>query len=333
MPLVSIVLPVYNGSRFLRESIQSVLEQSLQDFELLICDDASTDDSRDIIASYHDARIRFITNSRNLGLFPTLNRLVDESQCELIRLWSQDDRMAPNCLAVEVEFGDRHPELGMFYCGWEIIDESGAVIGRLPPHDTPEVIEPWLANQISYYYGCMPGNIATVSLRRSAFGRVGPFGQFRIAGDFEMWSRITNHYPIGCIPRHLIQLRSHAGQLSRWKESNVSCMRESECVYDRLALWFPDELQDHIRRYRHRNVYVQYFHHGIRAALAMEWSVARRTFVFLMGVSNPLRVGWWWLISGNRRWFRMRTTCRMPAAPPAGALAFCDVQRPHDVHC
>jgi glycosyltransferase involved in cell wall biosynthesis len=318
-PAVSIILPVYNGSRYLRDSIESVLCQTFTHFEFVICDDGSLDDSREIIASYPDARIRFLQNGTNRGLFPTLNRLVDEAQGDLIRLWSQDDRMEVNCLDVEVDFWQRHPALGMCYCGWEVIGASGEPIASPKNDETPEVIEPWLANQISFYYGCMPGNIATVSVRKSVLREIGPFAPLRIAGDFEMWARIFETYSIGRVPSPLVKLRSHAGQYSRWTDSGVYWMKECEPIHRQLARWFPAELQGHVSRYRDRRTRVQYFHHAVKAVLGFRFGIAWQTMMFLLQVSNPLVLGWWWLISLNGRYFRVPAICRKPTTPREGA--------------
>src|SRR5262249_51144628 len=116
LPTISIVLPLYNGERHVAEAIQSVLSQTFGDFELLVCDDGSSDATASIAATFDDPRIRRMANARNLGLFPTLNRLVAEARGRYVRFWSQDDRMKPDCLAVEMAFWRAHPNLGLTYC-------------------------------------------------------------------------------------------------------------------------------------------------------------------------------------------------------------------------
>src|SRR5262249_19641802 len=156
-------------------------------------------------ASFCDPRIRRFANCRNQGLFPTLNLASAQCRADLIRLWAQDDRMLPHCLEREVAFSERHPEIGMSYCQRYLIDGSGSRVSGPAEDGTPEVVEPWLANQLSFYWGSMPGNISTVMLRRSARDRVGPFAALRVSGDFDMWARIMEHYPIGFIREPLIE--------------------------------------------------------------------------------------------------------------------------------
>ena len=92
---IAVVLPVYNGMKYLRESVQSVLTQSLQDFDFLICDDHSTDGSWEYLQQLQDARIQLFRNEANRGLFPTLNFLSRKAERDIIKLWSQDDIIEP----------------------------------------------------------------------------------------------------------------------------------------------------------------------------------------------------------------------------------------------
>jgi len=186
--LISIVLPVYNGERYLRASIDSVLTQSLQDFEFIIWDDASTDSSREIISSYSDPRIRVFENNSNLGLFKTLNLIITNSSGPLIKLWSQDDVMKEDCLSKLTSFLSTQNMAAMAYCAYDLFDRDGKVYKPAPPDQTPETIDPRLAAQIMFYNGSLTGNIANVILRRSALDEVGLFREdMMVSGDFEMW--------------------------------------------------------------------------------------------------------------------------------------------------
>src|SRR6476659_2315536 len=130
--VVSVVLPVYNGERYLRASIDSVLAQSLQDFELIIWDDASTDSSQEIINSYSDPRIRVFKNNSNQGLFKTLNLIIDQSTAPLIKLWSQDDVMREDCLSKLTTFLSAQNMAAMAYCAYDLFDHEGRVFKPAP---------------------------------------------------------------------------------------------------------------------------------------------------------------------------------------------------------
>src|SRR5258705_4160608 len=114
-PVISIVMPVYNGREYLRLAIDSVLAQEFQDYELIIWNDCSTDESLEIINAYDDPRIKAFSSHRNGGLFKTINLGIQASGAPLIRLWFQDDVMKPSCLRKELDFHSTYPEYGLGY--------------------------------------------------------------------------------------------------------------------------------------------------------------------------------------------------------------------------
>src|SRR6476660_5448744 len=97
-PVISIILPVYNGGAYLVQSVESVLKQSLKNFELLILDDCSSDGSWEYINDIKASRISVYKNETNKGLFYNINFLIKKSKTPLIKLWAQDDVMYPYCL-------------------------------------------------------------------------------------------------------------------------------------------------------------------------------------------------------------------------------------------
>jgi len=130
--LVSVCLPVYNGERYLHESIQSVLRQSYTNFELLICDDGSTDSSPEICAQYalEDKRIRFWRNDTNRGLFANYNICMTQARGGLIKPFAQDDLLHPDMLARAVAVFDAHEKVSLVSVGRRWIDHEGVDISR-----------------------------------------------------------------------------------------------------------------------------------------------------------------------------------------------------------
>lgn len=231
-PLISVVLPVYNGGDYLRQSIESVLNQSLQEFEFLILDDCSTDSSWNYLCSLQDNRIKSFRNSTNKGLFYNLNYLIGQTSSQLIKLWSQDDVMYPNCLETFVRFHQKHPEVGFSYSERDYIDENGRMKDRNFIDLTPTIVSSDLHARIAFHTGSITGNIANVCIPKSSFERVGLFNQnMKISADFEMWVRLAKHFPIGFISDRLIQLRVHEGQLSRQENLYVHHIQEDLQVY------------------------------------------------------------------------------------------------------
>jgi len=129
-PLVSVCIPVYNGERFIAATIESVLRQTLTDFELIIVDDNSADRSLEIISAYNDDRLRVISNDRNLGPEGNWNRCLKESKGFYLKLLPQDDVLAPTCLAQQATILDQDGEkrIALVFCSRTIIDAKGDVL-------------------------------------------------------------------------------------------------------------------------------------------------------------------------------------------------------------
>src|SRR5882672_2663017 len=133
-PKVSVLLPVWNAERYLAGSIESVLDQTFADFELLIVDDASTDGSRALIERYRDRRIRLVENEKNLGVTRSLNLGLERARGRYVARADADDLCAPERLERQVAFLDAHPEVALVASCARWIDEHGAEIGVI---DTP----------------------------------------------------------------------------------------------------------------------------------------------------------------------------------------------------
>lgn len=129
-PLLSVILPVYNSENFIKETISSILEQSFKDFELIIIDDCSSDQSPEIIKSFNDQRINYFQNETNLKLIKTLNRGVELAKGKYIARMDSDDICLPNRFECQVEYLENHPEIGMAGCLPIIIDENGHIIHK-----------------------------------------------------------------------------------------------------------------------------------------------------------------------------------------------------------
>lgn len=132
MPQVSVILPVYNGEKFLREAIDSILAQTFTDFELLIMNDGSTDGSEAIIDLYTDKRIVPIKNDGNKGLIFTLNRAIDLAKGEYIARMDADDVALPERLGKQVNQLQSFKETGVLATTIQFINEQGTETGFWP---------------------------------------------------------------------------------------------------------------------------------------------------------------------------------------------------------
>lgn len=242
---ISVVLPVYNGGEYLKQSVESVLMQDLQNFEFLILDDCSTDGSYEYLQGLKDDRIQLFRNEHNKGLFYNLNFLIKHARSPLIKLWAQDDIMYPDCLSGFVSFHKSHPQIGFSYSGRTIIDENGDFKENDRVDTTPEIISTELHARIAYYTGSIAGNIANVCIDKNALERVGPFNEsMKISADFDMWVRLAEHYETGFIKKNLIKLRDHSGQLSRNENYYINHIREDIQVYRYLDNYVNNSLKE-----------------------------------------------------------------------------------------
>jgi len=209
-PRVSVVMAVHNGGAYLREAIESILAQTWRDFEYIIIDDASTDDSREVINTYRkaDARIRLISNPSNLGLTRSLNVGLKNSLGEYVARQDADDVSLPNRLRRQVEWLDTNSSIGLLGTGYHVIDTQGEVIAteRLPCSD---VVLRWT----SLFHN--PLCHTSVMARRVLLNSVGGYDeQWRYGQDYELWTRMLDVSRVGNLNAVLVSYRSHPHAVS-----------------------------------------------------------------------------------------------------------------------
>ena len=183
-PRVSVLMAVYNGSKYVREAVSSVLTQDMSDLEFVIVDDNSTDDTRDIIESFCDARVKLVRNAQNMGQTRSLNRALSMATAPLVARIDGDDAYLPGKLRRQVAFMDLHPEVVV--CGtWaEKIDAEGRVFGLYaPPVDQADI-------RFAILHGVPLCHVSVVMRRDVVSAHGGYDGQFPYAADFDLWSRL-----------------------------------------------------------------------------------------------------------------------------------------------
>lgn len=303
-PQVSVIVPVYNGERYLEACISSVLGQSMAEFELLILDDCSSDASVQVIQSFVDSRIQTSYQKENVGLFANLNHGIRKARAPLVYFLGQDDLLEAGCLESQVEFFSVHPDAGMAFCKHITIDSGGMELERGILGDLPELIESRLALQLFCYLGCLPGNISTVCVRRTCFREVGLFKEgFRVAGDYEMWLRICQRWPLGVLHKHLVRLRCHDNQLSRAPGSETAYILESRMIQATLRGMLPHEIQAYAKFYFMLRQNVHHSHLAIRRALEGRL----REVAEIVSVMGPRDLGvgvLFWLVTANNHLFQ-----------------------------
>lgn len=206
-PRITVLLPVYNGADFLRPAIDSILTQTFPDFELLVIDDGSTDDSREIAGAYDDPRIRLIENGRNLGLIATLNRGLDLARGEFIARMDADDISLPERFARQIAFLDANPGFGGCGTWFEKCAGRACVTLRMP--ETPGLIRLFLVFDNPFLHSSM-------MLRRQLLDEHGLRYDpaFPHTEDYELWVRCSERMDLANVPDVLMRYRDHPGNVS-----------------------------------------------------------------------------------------------------------------------
>jgi glycosyltransferase involved in cell wall biosynthesis len=209
-PVISVIMPVRNGAAFVREAIESVLRQEFRDFELVIVDDGSEEESARLLAEFsrHDDRI-VLVRQEPLGITAALNRAVAVARGALLARLDGDDRARPDRLARQLTYLEAHAEIGLLGSAAEAIDGSGAVIGRITPPTDPVRLRRLLARTNPFIH-------SSVMMRAVLVRKLGGYrAAFRAAEDYDLWLRMAEAAGIANLPDPLVQYRRHGSNLSR----------------------------------------------------------------------------------------------------------------------
>jgi len=207
-PKITVLMPVFNGERYLVESVDSILDQSVKDFEFLIVDDGSTDDSAAILNRYVDPRIRLISNEKNKGLIYSLNRGLKLARGDYVARMDCDDLSLPRRLECQFNFMESNPDVVVCGCFTQTFGGGGkARIGRYPLKD--DLIRSWMLFGSPFAH---PG----VMLRRKQIVENNLFYResYIHTEDYDLWSRISHTLKMANVPEVLLKYRRHKGQIS-----------------------------------------------------------------------------------------------------------------------
>lgn len=204
MPLVSVLTTSYNRADFIGEAIESVLASSFEDFEYIIVDDRSTDDTYEIAKAYEakDARVKVYQNEKNLGDYPNRNKAASFATGSYLKYLDSDDFMYPHCLDVMLRCMQQFPDAGLGLSSFSEIDSP-----------LPTIESPYDAYHKNFFeldlFGRAPGS--AIILRR-AFESIGGFTGKRQVGDHELWLMMARRYDVVRMPRDLVWDRPHHDQ-------------------------------------------------------------------------------------------------------------------------
>lgn len=217
---ITVLMPAYNAEAYINEAIESILTQTYSHFEFLIIDDGSTDNTPNIIRSYHDPRIRLICHENNMGIKNVLNEGIELSSNELIARMDADDISHPWRLEKQVDYLLKHPDCAMVSSRAKVIDKERNFKCAYDPYK----MDPYYALNFDCYI-CHP----TVVFRKSCVQAVGQYSM-EFSEDFDLWWKLSRVYRIHILEEPLLLYRIHDQNYSKVKKRIEYDNAEQEIV-------------------------------------------------------------------------------------------------------
>lgn len=244
MAKISVILPVYNCANYIKDSIQSILNQSYKDFSLNVIDDGSVDGSLDMLCGIEDQRLKIFRNDKNRGLIYTLNRGLDISkESDYIIRMDADDISLPNRFALQLEVLEKNPEIGVV--GSRVITFGDNIPDRLleVPEFEDKIIPAFICkNPIIHPSVMMRGSI----LNKSGLGYDPAYPKYE---DYKLWIDLFNKCKFYNIPQPLLKYRRHTNNVTNTGnynlEEDISLFKKILISYSgSLSLHFDDQELD-----------------------------------------------------------------------------------------
>jgi glycosyltransferase involved in cell wall biosynthesis len=210
-PAISVLLPLYRGARHLRATLDALLAQSCPDFEVIAVNDASPDESREILWSYRDPRVTLLDNPVNMGQTASMQRGLAQARGRYVARQDQDDVSLPERFAEQVRFLDARPDIGVVGTNVSVIDEHDAPIPDLGVSYPEETVAElgWRLLTTDRLVD------SSVMFRTKAARQVGGFDlEYRYAQDFDLWARLSAETGVARLSSVLLQLRIHRASAS-----------------------------------------------------------------------------------------------------------------------
>jgi glycosyltransferase involved in cell wall biosynthesis len=250
---ISVILPVYNADAYLEAAVNSILAQTFRDFELLLIDDGSADNSAAILSSFNDKRIRILTNEKNEGLIFTLNRGIDAAEGKYIARMDADDISFPDRFEKQFAFMEKNPSIGV--TGGFMTELGEKRIYRHNYLDDERIRSAFLFTNPVVHPSAM---IRRESLGDTRYSKDYPHGE-----DYALWISLLPKTGFSVLPQPLIAHRSHSGQVSVkfYEEQKSSVSKAQQLLFHYLGL-NPDEQEKELHlslfleRYRKEEAYL-----------------------------------------------------------------------------
>ena len=208
-PQLTVLMAVYNGGDYLKSSIKSILDQTYKDFELLIVNDCSTDDTVKLIESFADERIRLHHNQMNMGQTKSLNEGLRLAKYDWVARMDADDIALEHWLECQADFIEAHPDYAVVSCDAIIIDRKGHIKSRYPvPSEMDDII-------LRSFFKSPVNHVGSVINRKGALALGGYDEQYRTVADYDLWKKmILNHERLSSSGQTCLAIRRHEESFS-----------------------------------------------------------------------------------------------------------------------
>lgn len=237
MARITVLMPAYNVGKYIAPAINSILQQTFADFELLILDDGSTDTTAEVISGFNDNRIRYVRNDRNLGLAENLNKGIELSQTDYIARMDGDDISEPTCLEKQIDYLENHPDVGICGVGFQFFGTK-----------TSKVIYPASqeAIKVQMLFGCA---VILPMFRKSVFIENGLRYKPTAfpAEDYRMWAECLRVTKIYNLPEILFRYRMHSEQIST--DKRIAQIQKSNEVRLYMLDWLSKDFNEEEKQY------------------------------------------------------------------------------------
>lgn len=244
-PKITIITPVWNGLPYIRECVDSVLSQNFQDWEMVISDNCSSDDTREYLRQLVDPRIRIFYQDNNLGIFGNLNFLFKHARAPVCQILCCDDFFStPDSLATIFSYWtSAAPEIGFVRFNHDQVVQCR--LTAFQKKILPEVISPEDSDILFYIFGgVLTGNLTNISLRTRLVNDERKFGEtLPFAGDFQYWSQQGREFSFAVMNKSPLFVREHKLSASFYQNLNGELIRQNAKVvtelYNKLVQDFP----------------------------------------------------------------------------------------------
>lgn len=243
-PKVSVIMAVYNGEKYLKECIDSILNQTFSDFEFIIINDGSTDKTEEIVknAMKKDKRIKLISNKENRGRAVARNQGLKIANGEYIAVIDSDDIALPQRLEKQVKFLDENQDVGLVGTWFYVIDEDGKIIGKEKNPVSDEMIREKILK-------AMPFCHSSLMWRKECIEKVGGYRkEFSLSQDYDLVLRISEKYKVANIPEFLCMRRYHPDAITVIKKREqekfgklAQILAEERRLYGKDSLEIPEK--------------------------------------------------------------------------------------------